>query len=286
MTSFNCVSYLWADPRAKHSQNFTYGYSHANKLFRQLAKGFKELNEERSGQGKEPYDFHLTLVTDSKEVSGIDTSIPFLHVIPLWQDFRDLGRCFTKLKLFSKNHTNPLYGDELHRSALFPGDYIISIDLDIVITNPKEFVRVLTSNKLQGFKGYRDSKNPRCYSGALWRIDTRTQGEWHHVYDTFRHTYETLKVIGADQSFYQNWNVMSSFVGSDQSWISTVVGEGAYPDKWNDRDDGVWDFWQIQDLPSLPLNTVAVFMNGMRRDASMKEYQEKYPWIVEKWVNV
>jgi len=282
LTVFNVTSFLWHDSRAKHVGNYQFTLDHANKLFRQLAKGFEALREEDP-----TLEYHLTLVTDQTAMTGFDFSIPNVRVIPLWQDFRELGRCFTKLKLFSKNHTDPVYGEEIHRSQLFPGDYLISIDLDIVVVNPKEFVRTLTSDKMQSFKGYRDSKNPRCYSGALWRIDTRTYGEWHYVYDTFRHFYDILKLNPeAFRHMYTNWNARASFVGSDQCWISTAVGEGAFPDKWNDMNNGVWDYWQIQHLPSLPLNTCAVFMNGMRRDPSMPDFQEKHDWVVQNWVNV
>lgn len=277
MGSFNFVSFLWSDPNAKHVGNFSYGFDHVNKLFRQASKGFIENGIT---------DYYLTIVTDKVDLTGLDLSIPNLRVIPMWSDFRDLGRCFTKLKMFSKIHNDPITGEDIHRSVLFPGDYLIVIDLDIVVTKPKDFIKALTSNKLEGFKGYRDSKNPRCYSGALWRIDTRTHGEWHFVYDTFRHYYDLSKGIGASEKVYSNWNRVSSFVGSDQSWISTAVGEGSYPNKWSYENGGIIDYWQIQELPSLPLKTCAVFLNGMRRDSSMPEFQEKHEWIREHWVNV
>jgi len=286
VTSFNLTTFLWTDPKAKHTVNYEFTLDHANKLLRQAAKGFEALNVQRQAEGKEPYTYYLTLVTDKTDLTPFDFSIPNVRVIPMWQDFRNLGRCFTKLKLFSKNHTDPVYGEEIHRSQLFPGDYIISIDLDIVVTNPLEFVRVLTSDKLQPFLGYRDSKNPRCYSGALWRIDTRSYGEWHWVYDSFRHVYDNLSMNPeAFKHFYSHWNARASFVGSDQCWLSTALGEGTYK-KWDGLTHGIYDYWTTEHLPSLPLNTCAVFMNGARRDSSMKEFQDKHEWIVRNWVDV
>ena len=280
MTVFNVTSFLWHDSRAKHVGNYQFTLDHANKLFRQLAKGFEALREEDP-----TLEYHLTLVTDQTDMTGFDFSIPNVRVIPLWSDFRDLGRCFTKLKLFSKNHTDPVYGEEIHRSQLFPGDYLVSIDLDIVVVNPKEFVRTLTSKRLQGFYGYRDSKNPRCFSGALWRIDTRTQGEWHYVYDTFRMVYDTLKLNpDAFKHFYSHWNSKASFVGSDQCWITTALGEDAYP-KWDGLSEGIYDMWTVQHLPTLPLNTTAVFLNGLSRDMTIAPYKDM-PWVQENWHNV
>jgi len=276
---FNLVTFLWHDPKAKHTGTFSYGFDHVVKLFKQAARGFEENGIE---------DYRLTLVTDSTDVTGLGPILanPRFRVIPLWNDFRNLGRCFTKLKMFSALHTDPIYGEDIPREALFPGDYIITIDLDIVIIKPKEFIEALTSDRLQPFKGYRDTKNPRCYSGALWRIDTRHYGGFHNVYDTFRHVYDLATGTDTLPQIFNNWNKASSFVGSDQSWITTAIGEHAFPRKWNDEEHGLWDYWQIQHLPTLPLNTMAVFMNGMRRDSSMPEYQQKHPWIVEHWVNV
>jgi len=275
-TTFNVVTFLWHDPKAKHTANFSYGPDHVNKLFRQLAKGFEANGIE---------DFKLTVVTDAKDITGFDTSIPGFQLIPLWDDFRDIGRCFTKLKVFSREHKHPVHGDDMPRNGFFDGDFIITIDIDVVITKPKEFVSALTSSRMEAFKGYRDTKNPRCYSGALWRIDTRSYNGFHHVYDTFRHIYDINKGTNNLGNFYSNWNVVSSFVGSDQCWITTAIGEFSYPNKWSDE-DGIYDEWQITHLPSLPLNTCAVFMNGMNRDMTMPKFQEKYPWIIEHWVNV
>lgn len=281
MTTFNLISYLWSDPRAKHTGNFEFGLQHAVKLFRQASKGFEALKAEDPN-----LDYFLTLVTDKTDLTGFDFSIPNVRVIPMWDTFRNLGRCFTKLKLFSKTHTDPVYGDEVHRSQLFPGDYLISIDLDIVVTNPKEFIRTLTSNRMQPWVGYRDSKNPRCYSGALWRIDTRAYGEWHWVYDSFRHVHDTLEQNPeAYKFFYSNWNSKASFVGSDQCWISTVIGEGSYPKKWEGLSSGIYDAWFVESLPSLPLNTCAVFLNGKSRDVSVPKYKE-LDWVQKHWYDV
>jgi hypothetical protein len=285
MTSFNLTTFLWSDPKAKHTVNYEFTLDHASKLLRQAAKGFEALNAERVTEGKEPYTYYLTLVTDKTDLTSFDFSIPNVRVIPMWQDFRNLGRCFTKLKLFSKNPTDPVYGEEIHRSQLFPADYLISIDLDIVVTNPLEFVRVLTSEKMQPMICYRDSKNPRCASGCLYRFDTRTYGEWHHVYDTFRMVYDTLSMNPeAFRFFYSNWNSQASFVGSDQCWITTVLGENAYP-KWDGIKNGIYDYWTVEHLPTLPLNTCAVFLNGKSRDMTLPAFRDLY-WVKAHWFDV
>jgi len=274
LTVVSVCSFLWRDPNAKHVNNYQFGAKHVNSLFRQLAKRSKALEVEG-------LTFRFYLYTDYPDISGFDLTTG-LTVVPLWQDFRDLGRCFTRLKLF-----DPAVRDKYMDAS--NTDFTVMIDLDVVIVKPKEFLRTLvTKARLQPFLGYRDTKNPRCYSGAMWRIAEGHFGRFKEVYDTFRHIYDTTKVSGTTEAFFRAWNAESSFVGSDQCHITTSLGEHSYPTKINDKDHGVWDFWQIEDLPGgeLPENAVAVFINGLRRDASMPEFQEKYLWIKENWVDV
>ena len=287
MTTVAVVSFLWRDPKAKHTGTYSFGAKHVNSLFRQLAKGAKALEGH--------HEFRFFLFTDYPDISGFDLTTG-LTVIPLWGDYRDLGRCFTRLKLFDPAVRDKyLHGGVVPEAASSAGecerkraDFTVMIDLDVVIIKPEEFLRTLaTKNRMQPFLGYRDTKNPRCYSGALWRIDEGHYGRFKNVADTFRHIYDTAVATGTLGEFFAGWNAESSFVGSDQCWITSIIGEHTYPDKLSDR-DGIWDFWTVENLPGgeLPTNTIAVFVNGMRRDASMKEFQARYPWMVEHWENV
>lgn len=200
-------------------------------------------------------------------------------VIPLWRDFRDLGRCFTRLKLFDR---------DLRKSLGLDTGLLTMIDLDVVILRPKEFLATLLSKaRLQPFLGYRDTKNPRCYSGALYRLDTGHYNSFHEVYDSFRHLYDVSRVTGTTEAFFKGWNANSGFVGSDQCWLTTALGEHSYPDKISHL-DGVWDAWQVQELPGgeAPENATAIFINGMRRDPSQLEWQEKHEWVRKYWRDI
>lgn len=282
MTRVEIISWLWNDPKAKHTPNFTYGPDHVNKLYRRLEEGRKRLP---SG-----WDIRFNVISDHPTVSDFDANIRY---VPLWPDYRELGRCFTRLPLFNRERRAGYLG-------FTPDAIVISIDVDIVITKPEEFLRVLLKNHKQAFTGYRDSKNPACYSGALWKLDPR-YGDVSHVHKSFEHIYGATRNSGTTEAFFKAWNsgtlaqdpetgqmVNIGYVGSDQSWVVNVLGEYTYPRKINDLEDGVWDAWAVADIPGgeLPANACAVFVNGMRRDPSLPEWQEKYPWVKKYWGEV
>lgn len=282
MAIVNICSFHWHDPRAKHTGTYSFGPKHVNSLFRQLKKGADALKVSTAAEGEDRtrsgHEFRFYLFTDSPDLSGYDFTTG-LTVIPLWQDFRDIGRCFTRLRLF-----DPAVRDRYLDAK--NTDFTVMIDLDVVIIKPEEFLKTLaTKARMQPFLGYRDTKNPRCYSGTLWRIDEGHFGRFKSVYDSFRHTYDTTVAAGCTEEFFSMWNRESSYVGSDQCHITTHLGEHTYPTKINDRDDGVYDAWQINDLPGgeLPTNATVVFWNGRTRDPSIPEVQDKYPYVKEFW---
>lgn len=277
------ITYLWDDPKAKHRNTYQFTPRHANVLFKRLDEGRKAL-------GNAGYDVRFIILTDHPTASDFDLSL--MRYVPLWQDYRDLGRCFTRLRLF---------GEDVRRNYLGIEDdaIVVTLDLDIVIVKPEEFLRnIIDAAEESEFVGYRDSKNPACYSGALWAINP-ILGSVDHVYSTFNHLYGVSRVTGATEAFFKGWNqstlaqeedgrvVNVGFVGSDQCWITTCLASKEYP-RLDHNNSGIWDFWSVEDLPggSLPLNTTAVFCNGLRRDSSMPEFQERYPWMIKHWRDV
>ena len=152
------------------------------------------------------------------------------------------------------------------------------IDLDTVIVGDVTPIFART----EPFVGYRDSKNPRCYSGCFYMMDAGAKEE---AYKTFKRLYMMIPPQHRREHFLQHYNRYSELVGSDQSWQSEVIGNpdkpGA-PPRWT-WEDGVWDFWNVEELPMLPENSRIIFCNGLRRDPSMKSIQDKYPWVIEFW---
>lgn len=262
-------SFLWLDPRAKHTGTYEFGPRHVEVLFKQLDKARK--SPEFGG-----YDISFALFSDCPVAS--DFPLDLVTYYPLWDRFREMGRCFVRLGLFKQDFRNKMAP---------PNAIWINIDLDVVITDPEGFLRVMLKDHEQAFTGYRDSKNPRCYSGALWKLDPR-YGDVSHVYGTFDHMYQVCGHSGGIEPFFNSWSAPGEFVGSDQCWITTALGEFTYPRKIDNLTDFVYDYWTIEDLPggALPERCVCVFMNGKRRDSSMSEFQQKHDWIIENWVNV
>lgn len=241
------VTFYWHDPKAKHHGHYEFGPDHVNKL----ARGFRK-------HLKLEHDF--VCITDNP--AGIDTSL--VRIIPLWDDFRDIGRCFTRLKVYS---------EEMEKLI---GNRFACIDLDVVLVNDVTPI----FNRTEPFIGYRDSKNPTCYSGALYMMDAGVKAS---VYKSFNRLYSMIPQQFREEHFRLNFNKFSEFVGSDQSWQTEVLGKGL--PKWT-ADDGIYDYWTVEELPILPANARIVFTNGMRRDVSMPAFQRKHPWIMEHWVNV
>lgn len=226
------VTWFWNDPNAKNRQFFEWTPDHVHKL----AAGFKK-------HLHIPHEF--CAVTDRG--SELDSSK--VRIIPMWDDLRSWGRCFPRLKAFSP---------EMYEVI---GPRFVSVDLDTLIVGDVTPI----FDRPDPFVGYRDSKNPLVYSGALWMKD----------YDAENQVWETIRLVRALDL------AEARYVGSDQCWLTTAIGPKKHP-RWS-REDGIYDFWNVEGLPALPANSRIIFFNGMRRDMSMKVFQDKYPWINEHW---
>lgn len=245
--SISICTFFWDDPKAKHKGTYEFTPKHVNRL----AKGLRD-------NLTIPYKFNC--ITDNPD--GIDTSL--VNIVPIWNEFRDLGRCFVRLGLYSRDML-PIFGKR-----------IANIDLDVAILGNVDHI----FGRTEPFVGYTDTKNPSCYSGALYMMDT---GAKHQVYATFKRMYDMVPIAPGEQKrkyFQENYNRGSQFVGSDQSWQTEVLGEGL---PRITQDDKVWDFWSIENLPDLPMDARIVFCNGMRRDLSMDSIQDKHPWAKAYW---
>jgi len=226
------VTWFWNDPEAKNLAFFEWTPDHVHKL----AAGFKR-------HLKIPHEF--CVVTDR----GSELDASKVRIIPMWDDLRNWKRCYTRLKAFSPEMYNTI------------GPRFVSVDLDTLIVGD------ITSifDRPEPFVGYRDSKNPLCYSGALWMKDYEAENQ---VWETIR----LVRALDLGEARY---------VGSDQCWITTAIGPKLRP-RWS-REDGIYDFWNIEGLPKLPENSKIIFFNGMTRDMSMKKFQDTCPWIEEHW---
>lgn len=240
----NICTFYWQDPGAKHHGTYEFTPKHVDRL----ARGLKE-------NLTIPYRF--TCITDTPD--GINTDL--VSIVPLWNEFRDLGRCFVRLGLYS--------------DAMLPvlGPRIANIDLDVAIVGNCDHI----FGRQDPFIGYTDTKNPSCYSGCLYLMDTGAKSQ---VYNSFKRLYDMAPDGNKRKWFAERYNRSSSFVGSDQSWQTEVLGKGLPK---LGQDDKIWDYWTIEHLPDLPEDARIVFTNGLRRDISMPEIHKKHPWADKYW---
>lgn len=240
-------TFYWADKNAKHHGTYEFTPKHVNRLARGLRENLTIPHE-------------VVCITDDPT----DIDVSNIRIIPLWNEFRDLGRCFVRLGLYSS---------EMRKII---GGRIANIDLDCAILGNVDHI----FGRTEPFIGYTDTKNPKCYSGALYMMDA---GAKEQVYNSFKRLYNMIPLPPGEekrQFFLQNWNRFSGFVGSDQSWQTEVLGKGL---PRINQDDKVWDYWSIENLPELPTDTRIVFTNGMRRDISMPSIHEKHEWARKYW---
>ncbi len=151
-----------------------------------------------------PDPHRFICVTD--DPAGIDPSV---EIVPLWNDhadmpnpsFRDGPSCFRRLKVFSRDI-----------GALL-GERFVCIDLDVVITGD---LRALF-NRTEPFIGWRNP-NP------LWPLNA---GARPQVWETF------------DPAISPALSHAAGCRGSDQGWMSYVLGKGEAT--WG-PEDGVWSY--------------------------------------------
>jgi len=147
--------------------------------------------------------FRLSCVTD--DPVGIDPSV---RIIPIWDDYRDKGGCFLRLRAFAKEMKDLI------------GPRICSIDLDTVIT--RDITPLL--DHTHDFVVWGDAKRSAPYCGSFWVM---TAGSRVKVWDEF------------DHRVYQPTAAGKYSRGTDQARISDAL----YPnEKMVSKADGVFNF--------------------------------------------
>lgn len=191
-------------------------------------------------------------ITDDSH--GIDADV---EVLPLWQDHSNLSNphgvkhpsCYRRLRMFSP------------QIAELVGSRFVMLDLDAVITSdvsplwdrPEDFV----------IWGDTNPKTP--YNGSMMLM---TAGARKHVWERF------------DPQQSPRQAVRAGFFGSDQGWISYVLGKGEA--KWT-QSDGVYS-WRNHVIPNrgqLPPGARIVLFHGGTDPWSDKA--QRYEWVKRHW---
>lgn len=237
MDPLKVVCWKWWDPNYRFNDLFVYSADHVNRLYSMVKR-------------------HLHMSFDFLCVTDDPTDMhPEVQIVPLWDDLREMGRCYRRLKAFSN-------ASEI--MELF-GPRFVSIDVDVVITAD---ITPLFS-RTEPFIAWKDMNYSRApYCGSLWMIDA---GAFPEVWDSFHADTSPQECIEAGFR-----------LGSDQAWMGYKIGYGK--PMW-DQEDGVYSFGvdivkRHEGL--LPDDARVVFFHG-HCDPSQTSLQIMHPWIREHW---
>lgn len=229
------VCFLWKRKGSHElpSQKITnYDFSWVEKLYNGVKKNYSK-------------SFNFICVTDQNY-----QSTPKITILPLWNDFAELGGCYSRLKIFSKDI-----------ESLF-GKRFITIDLDCVITGSLDHIFDRTDDFV--IHKYSTHERDQRYNGSLILMNT---GARPQVWNEFG--------LHAPIVIKSNYNTV---IGTDQAWIRLVLGPN---EKTFTETDGCYDIKHSPEVKHyLPENASMIFFSGPRDPNTEKA---KHPWIEQYW---
>jgi hypothetical protein len=199
-----------------------------------------------------PHPHRFICVTDDAE--GLD---PQVEVVKGWNDFASVPNphgnhnpsCYRRLRMFSKDAEATL------------GKRFVSIDLDCVIVNDVSPLWL----REEDFVIWGDTNPRTLYNGSMMLM---TAGARPQVWDKF----DPIAGPAASKA--------SGNFGSDQGWISHILGPGEA--KWS-KDDGVYSFRNelMRAGSRLPANARVVMFHGLFDPWAPGPQQ--IPWVRRNW---
>ncbi len=195
----------------------------------------------------------IVCVTDNWK--GLDSSI---RVVEMWDTWSRIPSphggenpsCYRRLKAFDSAMAHVL------------GRRFVSVDLDVVITGDVTPLWTRTED----FVIWGDQLKGTPYNGSMWLM---TAGARQRVYAEF------------DPESSPQQTLRAKLLGSDQAWISYVLGAGQ--PTWT-REDGVYAFRTDirRNHYKLPDNAKIVFFQG-NTDPWDDFCKKHVPWVVEHY---
>lgn len=234
----NIVCWLWGQPDdALHPRKqMRFGPEHVNTLYSMLNRHIR-------------CAWRLTCITDRPQ--GIRQEV---RCLPLWDDLRHMGGCFTRLKAFSVSMADII------------GPDFFSIDLDVVIT--ADITQLLQDTiNAHDFKIWGDTNPTTPYNGSFFYMKA---GARRQVWDKFDP--KVSPALARQRKYY----------GTDQAWIGYALGP--HEAKWG-LADGVYSFrvhFQEGRRRVLTGNEKIVFFHGCN-DPSKPETIAVAPWVARHW---
>lgn len=219
---------------------------------------------------------HLTIphevvcITDDRQ--GIDSSI---RIVPLWDDLREFGMCWARLKVFT-----PEMADII-------GPRFVSIDLDCVVVGSLDPLLDITDD----FKAWKNVGRGATYCGSMFLMDAGSRSQVWNDFDpdelVFKREFRRLKNRG-HRYIHPKAHESGMVNGSDQAWMSCVLGPGEA--MWT-AEDGVLSHADPSLAPDKlgraqvsepPEQARIVFFHGVG-DPSQPRVQKQFPWISDHW---
>lgn len=231
---FNLVCWKWnAGIHPKKKIRFT--AEHVNRLYSMLKRNIQ-------------HPFKLHCITDDSH--GIREEV---NIIPLWDDYAQMGGCYRRLRLFAKE-----------METLIGPDFF-SIDLDVVII--RDITQLLSNARQFEFKMWADTNPTTPYNGSFIYMKA---GKRSQVWQEFDPVESPKKAK------------LKRYVGTDQAWIGACLGPNEA--KWGTR-DGIFSY-RVHFLegrrPHLKGDEKIVFFHGAS-DPSKEDTQKLSPWIKDYW---
>lgn len=237
------VCWLWRDENYRFNSLFRYGPEHVNTLRAMVRRNLS-------------IDHEFACITDDPQ--GIDEDI---RIIPLWDDLKELGGCYRRLKAFAPEMKEII------------GKRFVWIDVDCVITGDLTPLLTRTEPLVIWSNGY--GANPYC--GSMVMMDA---GAHEEVWSGFDPT-DSIRAAHA-----------KGYVGTDQAWIATKVPDAA---TWT-RKDGVLSRYDVGvvnsklagrarrlgRMQSLPEDARIVFFHGPF-DPSHAATRDRCPWLTDHY---
>lgn len=235
----NIVTFKWKNPKQgyKLKNPVEYSAEHVNILYASIKRNTT-------------IPFKFFCVTD--DTTGI---APEVHTINLWDKCKNLGGCYNRLYMFSKEMVSIL------------GERFIAIDLDCAIVGNIDNILNKTNDFIIN-SFYNTGSWGQVYNGALMMMNTGSRSQ---VWETFDY----------DQSpkLMSEMKKEEKLIGSDQAWIQHVLGEEET--RFTPDNDGVYDYKSLKKFNyELPSNAKIIFFPGKQDPKLMKE---DVKWINEHW---
>lgn len=224
------VLWSWKDPDP-FFKGFDYGPAAVGRLARQVSANLRIPHE---------------IVCISDENPNLQ---PDVRWVPLWPDHREMGRCYVRLRAFSRQ-VGTLIGP---RFAWLDLDAVVTGDLTPLFDRPEPLV-LWNGSALPG----------QPVNGSMVLMDA---GAAEHVWTLFRGRQS------ADEARH------AGFKGSDQAWIAYAMRGRDYA-TWTAA-DGV-HHWGAIPGKRPPRDARIVFFPG-RHKPGHPYVQKVSPWVAERW---